>query len=335
MPGRYPGASVMPARRRAGDGGPGGSSRQCDHATPLRRAEASPRRVTPRMRGPAIVGIIAHRPRRGTDPRSLPHDAIGLRGRRRTDWSCLCSAAPRRRRHVDLPRLSVRQGQRRAQDELDQAWLDRVRNATVRLSNCTGSFVSAEGLILTNHHCVESCLAELSSKEKSLVEDGFLAKTRDEEKRCQTQVADMLDRAWRTSPRRLTAATAGKDETAANDVRKATLTQLEQRLRERRATAPQVRDGRRCTRAASTGSTSTSATPTCASCSRRKRASRRSAATPTTSSFRAGASTWDCCAPTRDGKPAKTPDYLRSTSRARRRASRCSSRAIPARPTGC
>src|SRR5215207_9996583 len=58
---------------------------------------------------------------------------------------------------------------------IDQAWLDRVRTATVRLANCTGSFISAEGLILTNHHCVESCLADLSSKEKSLVEDGFLA----------------------------------------------------------------------------------------------------------------------------------------------------------------
>jgi hypothetical protein len=74
---------------------------------------------------------------------------------------------------------------------LDQAWLDRVRNATVRLSNCTASFVSGNGLMLTNHHCVEACLAELSTKEKSLVEDGFLAATRAEEKR-----------AWRTSRRR-------------------------------------------------------------------------------------------------------------------------------------
>jgi hypothetical protein len=111
--------------------------------------------------------------------------------------------------------------------KLDQAWLDRVRTATVRLSNCTGSFVSSEGLILTNHHCVEACLAELSSKEKSLVEDGFLAKTRDEEKRCQTQIADILT-ATDDITGKIAAVTSGKDEKAANDARKAVLTQLEQ-----------------------------------------------------------------------------------------------------------
>ena len=109
---------------------------------------------------------------------------------------------------------------------IDQAWLDRVRLSTVRLANCTASFVSDEGLMLTNHHCVESCLAELSSKEKSLVEEGFLAKTHEEEKHCQTQVADVLI-GMEEITAKVDAAIAGKDETTANDVRKATLTQLE------------------------------------------------------------------------------------------------------------
>jgi hypothetical protein len=109
---------------------------------------------------------------------------------------------------------------------IDQAWLDRVRSATVRLANCTATFVSDEGLILTNHHCIESCLAEQSSKEKSYVEDGFLAKTRDDEKRCQTQVADVLIGMEEISAK-VSAAIAGKDETTANEVRKSTLTQLE------------------------------------------------------------------------------------------------------------
>ena len=97
---------------------------------------------------------------------------------------------------------------------LDQAWLDRVRLATVRLSNCTASFVSGNGLMLTNHHCVESCLAELSSKEKSLVEDGFLATKPAEERKCQTQVADVLV-GMEDITARIGAAIAGKDEKAA------------------------------------------------------------------------------------------------------------------------
>jgi hypothetical protein len=53
--------------------------------------------------------------------------------------------------------------------DITPAWLDHVRLSTIRLTNCTASFVSPEGLILTNHHCIESCLAELSSKDKSLM----------------------------------------------------------------------------------------------------------------------------------------------------------------------
>src|SRR5580693_5699629 len=76
--------------------------------------------------------------------------------------------------------------------DITPGWLDHVRLSTLRLTNCTASFVSREGLILTNHHCVESCLAELSSKEKSLLELGFGAPTRKEELRCPAQYADVL-----------------------------------------------------------------------------------------------------------------------------------------------
>ena len=110
---------------------------------------------------------------------------------------------------------------------IDQAWLDRVRLSTVRIASCTGSFVSGEGLILTNHHCVESCLAELSSKDKSYIDDGYLAKTRDQELRCQTQVADVLTE-MEDITAKIAASTAGKDDAAANEARKAALTQLEQ-----------------------------------------------------------------------------------------------------------
>src|SRR4029079_6481502 len=110
-------------------------------------------------------------------------------------------------------------------------WLERVRLSTVRLSNCTGSFVSPNGLILTNFHCSWTCLDEHSTKDKSLMMDGFMAETREKEVRCQTQVADV------TQPheeihREVAAATRGMSDQAANDARKKTLTQLEQACEE-------------------------------------------------------------------------------------------------------
>ncbi|MFO1509466.1 MAG: S46 family peptidase [Steroidobacteraceae bacterium] len=75
---------------------------------------------------------------------------------------------------------------------IDSAWLDRARRSTIRLSNCTASFVSPEGLILTNHHCVEACLANLSTRDMSLVQTGFVSRGRSDEPRCATQVADVL-----------------------------------------------------------------------------------------------------------------------------------------------
>jgi len=111
--------------------------------------------------------------------------------------------------------------------DVSQAWLDKVRTATIRLSNCTASFVSPDGLILTNHHCSEACLDDHSTAEHNLVRDGFLARTRAEELKCGTQLADVLmDMEDVTT--KVTAALRGLDDKAANDMRKKTLTQLEQ-----------------------------------------------------------------------------------------------------------
>jgi hypothetical protein len=109
---------------------------------------------------------------------------------------------------------------------IDQAWLDRVRLATIRLSNCTASYVSPDGLILTNHHCAEACLSEHSTPEKSLIEDGFLASRREDELRCGAQLADTLV-AMEDVTAKVAAATLGLDERAANEKRKRTLTELE------------------------------------------------------------------------------------------------------------
>jgi len=53
--------------------------------------------------------------------------------------------------------------------------------AIVSLGGCSASFVSAEGLIVTNHHCVQSALQYNSTPERNLLENGFVAVTRDAE----------------------------------------------------------------------------------------------------------------------------------------------------------
>ncbi|MFZ5445479.1 MAG: S46 family peptidase [Myxococcota bacterium] len=67
----------------------------------------------------------------------------------------------------------------------DQAWLDRVRLGSLRLANgCSASLVSPDGLVMTNHHCIRSCLEDLSTPQRDLLATGFLAAGREQEERC-------------------------------------------------------------------------------------------------------------------------------------------------------
>ncbi len=54
-------------------------------------------------------------------------------------------------------------------------------NAILSLGGCSAAFVSNKGLIITNHHCVYGAIARNSTPENNLVEQGFLAKSFDEE----------------------------------------------------------------------------------------------------------------------------------------------------------
>lgn len=66
-----------------------------------------------------------------------------------------------------------------------QQWLDKVRLGSARLAGgCSASFVSPEGLLMTNHHCIRSCIQDLSTAKNDHLEKGFFAKTREEERRC-------------------------------------------------------------------------------------------------------------------------------------------------------
>lgn len=66
--------------------------------------------------------------------------------------------------------------------EITDDWLKKVQLASVRFNNGgSGSFVSPNGLVLTNYHIVEDIVNEVSTPEKDLAKTGFVARTREEE----------------------------------------------------------------------------------------------------------------------------------------------------------
>jgi hypothetical protein len=65
--------------------------------------------------------------------------------------------------------------------DVTDAWLDHLQRSSVRFGGASGSFVSPDGLVMTNHHVGLGTLQKLSTAERDLVKHGFYAKTRAEE----------------------------------------------------------------------------------------------------------------------------------------------------------
>jgi len=77
--------------------------------------------------------------------------------------------------------------------ELTDAWLEHVQKSSVRLSTGgSGSLVSANGLVMTNHHVGSDMLEKLSTKERDLLAEGFYAKTAVDELKCPDLEIDIL-----------------------------------------------------------------------------------------------------------------------------------------------
>jgi hypothetical protein len=77
--------------------------------------------------------------------------------------------------------------------DLTDAWLDHVRLSSVRFnSGGSASFVSGDGLVLTNHHVGADSLQKMGSKDKNYLRDGFYAKSAAEEIKCNDLEVNVL-----------------------------------------------------------------------------------------------------------------------------------------------
>jgi hypothetical protein len=74
----------------------------------------------------------------------------------------------------------------------DSAWFARARMASLRIPGCSAGFVSNNGLIVTNHHCVRGSLNGISRKGENILDSGFVAGTAADERRIPNMVADQL-----------------------------------------------------------------------------------------------------------------------------------------------
>jgi len=79
----------------------------------------------------------------------------------------------------NIPRAEIK---RKYGFDVTDEWLKKVQLASVRFNNGgSGSFVSSTGLVLTNYHIVEDIVNEVSTPEKDLAKEGFVARSRNEE----------------------------------------------------------------------------------------------------------------------------------------------------------
>jgi len=99
-------------------------------------------------------------------------------------------------------------------------WLEQLQKSAVRFNNGgSGSLVSSEGLVMTNHHVARSILQKLSSAEHDILADGYLAETRETELAAPDLEVDIL---WTIQDvtERVNAASDGLEGAAAEKARR-------------------------------------------------------------------------------------------------------------------
>jgi hypothetical protein len=107
-------------------------------------------------------------------------------------------------------------------------WLDHIRLSSVRFNDGgSGSWVGADGLVLTNHHVARGQLQKISTPQKDYAKDGFYARTQAEELKSPDLELNVLISTEDVTKRVEAAVKPGMDEQKALDARKAEIAKIE------------------------------------------------------------------------------------------------------------
>ena len=130
--------------------------------------------------------------------------------------------------HLPLDDLRSRYG-----FEPEAGFFDKLQSASVRFNNGgSGSFVSATGMVMTNHHVASGCIRQLSSEKKDYVQDGFYATRRSAELKCPNLELNVLKRIEPVTDQVNADVTAEMSDKQRQDAQKAATAHIEKDCRD-------------------------------------------------------------------------------------------------------
>jgi Peptidase S46 len=128
----------------------------------------------------------------------------------------------------------LRQLKEKYQFEPTPQWLEHLQKASVRFnSGGSGSFVSANGLVITNHHVGADCLQKFGDEQHNYLRDGFYAKSQAEEKKCVDLELDVLMSTEDVTARVSGAVKSGMAGEQAANARKAVIAAIEKESKDK------------------------------------------------------------------------------------------------------
>lgn len=124
--------------------------------------------------------------------------------------------------------------QKKYQFDPTPQWLDHLQKSSVRFnSGGSGSFISSDGLVITNHHVGADTLQKLSSAQHNYLHDGFYAKTQAEEQRALDLELNVLESIEDVTQRVNEAVKPSMDPTAALAARRSVIAQIEKESKDK------------------------------------------------------------------------------------------------------